>query len=80
MTDTDKKTEKLYRKMLLALSGEERMEMCFSMLNSAKKIIISSLPVNLTPKEVKRELFLRLYGSDFNEDEKKKIIQHITAA
>ena len=74
MNDTHPIIKNLYHKMLMEKSNEERMLMGFSMLESAKKMILLSLKNN---KNLKGELFKRLYKNDFNEKKLKKIIKYI---
>jgi len=47
----------------MARSGVERLRMAASMLESAKAIIISSLPKNLPEDELRQQLFRRIYGA-----------------
>lgn len=77
MNDTHPEIEKKYREMLMSLSREERMKMAFSMFDAAKKIIYASLPENMDEIEKKVQLFLRIYGNDFDDVQKQKIITRI---
>lgn len=62
MNDTSPEVEKLYREMLMARSGEERMMMGALMFDAAREMVIASLPKDLEPMEFKRRLFERIYG------------------
>ena len=62
MNDTSPEVEKLYREMLMARSGEERMLMGALMFDAAREMVIASLPKDLPPMEFKRRLFERIYG------------------
>ena len=75
MSDTNKDFSVLYDQMLMRLSGEDRLHLCSSMFDTARKIIISSLPKNISAAELKKQLFLRLYADDFGSEEKELIIQ-----
>jgi hypothetical protein len=44
------------------------------MFETVREIVLSSLPENLSDKELSRELFLRFYRTDFDESEIEKII------
>ncbi len=71
MKDTSDKIESIYNDMLMKKTPEERIKMCFSMLNTAKKIVLSTFK---DKKNWRQEMFLRFYSDDFTKDQKKKII------
>lgn len=77
MKDTSKDVSNLYSSMLDKLTGQERMQMCSNMFDVARELIIASFPKDLSEKEKRRLLFLRLYGQDFSEEEKEKILQSL---
>lgn len=78
MQDTDETTEKIYRELMSQKSGQERMKMAFSMFRFAGKLVLSSLrKKGVKDDELRKEAFLRIYGDDFSEDEKRKIIKRI---
>jgi len=80
MLDTDEITEKIYRGLMSQKSGEERMKMAFSMFRFAGKLVLSSLrEKGVKENDLRKEAFLRIYGKDFNEDEKREIIERIEA-
>lgn len=58
-------------------SGEEKLLMALSMFETARELVIASLPKDISESELRKELFLRFYGNDFDEDEKIKIIQRL---
>jgi hypothetical protein len=53
----------------MARSGPERMRMASSMFDSARRLILASLPQNLTPAEQRLRLRERLYGDELCRDE-----------
>jgi hypothetical protein len=55
-------------------SGEEKLLIALSMFETARELVISSLPSNLSDEELRKELFLRFYGNDFSINEKEKIL------
>ena len=62
--------EKKYRDMLLKLSGEERLKMGFSMHHLSKCLVLAAIRKEhpqASESKVRRELFLRFYGTDFEE-------------
>ncbi len=62
MTDTPPEIEKLFRERLMALTGEQRLRMAASMFDSACRMVIASLPLDLPPAERRERLIERLYG------------------
>ena len=61
----------------MKMTGEERVMIAASMYDTAREIVLSSLPPNLTEKEKRVQLFLRFYGHEFSAEEKEKIISHL---
>lgn len=77
MNDTSREMEKRYYAMLMERSGKERLEMGCSMYDAARAIVKSSIlneNPGLTSSELKERIFLRFYGLDFSESQKRKII------
>lgn len=68
MNDTTPEISIIYRQMLMARSGEERIWMCASMFDSARELVIASLPKDLTPREFKKQLYERTYGESLPDD------------
>jgi len=62
MTDTSPEIAELVRQRLMARSSEERFLMGVRMFDAAREMVLASLPAGLTPEELKRQLFQRLYG------------------
>jgi hypothetical protein len=62
MTDTPPEIAEMIRKMIMARSGEERFMMGVNSFEAARAIVLASLPENLSPEELKRQLFQRIYG------------------
>jgi len=78
MKDTDRDTQKKYRELMLKKSGEERLKMGFDMFRFASKFIISSLrEKGVEDSDLRKEVFLRVYGNDFSEEEKRNIIARL---
>ena len=77
LSDTSPEMEKRYHAMLMERSGQERLEMGCSMYDAARAIVRSSIlneNPGLTEGELKERIFLRFYGLDFSETQKRKII------
>jgi hypothetical protein len=62
MTDTPQEITELVRQKLLARSGAERFVMGARMYDAARAMVVASLPAGLSPDELKRQLFHRVYG------------------
>ena len=57
-------------------TGEEKLLIALSMFETARELVISSLPKNLSERELRKALFLRFYGNDFSTNEKEKILNN----
>jgi hypothetical protein len=62
MTDTSPEVAEMVRARLMALSGAERFRMGTQMFDAARRMVLASLPPDLTEAERKRRLFERIYG------------------
>lgn len=81
MNDTSIKIQRIYHEMLLSKSSLQRLRMASRMYDSAKKLAISGLlreREHLDPSKLREELFLRIYGNDFSERDKERIIAKIS--
>lgn len=63
MTDTSPEVAEMVRARLMAKSGAERFRMGVEMFEAARRLVLASLPADLTETERKRQLFERLYGT-----------------
>jgi len=79
MTDTPEHIALEYRKRLMALSPATRIAMACDMFGTAKALARANLiQVGVTDeREIRRQLFLRFYGSEFSESQKAKILAHL---
>ena len=62
MTDTSPEIAEMVRARLMALSGAERFRMGVQMFEAARRMVLASLPADLTETERKCRLFERIYG------------------
>ena len=74
MNDTVPEIENKLNQIYLSKSGEERLLIALQMFETARKIVMSSLPENVSEEELRKELFLRFYGNDFDESLKEEIL------
>ena len=59
----------MMRDKIMARSGEDRFVMGAQMSESARETVKASLPSGLSKMEQRRELFRRLYGDEFRDDQ-----------
>ena len=62
MTDTPPEIAEMVRKRLMTFSGSERFMMGVRMFDAARRMVIASMPAELSGFERKRFLFERIYG------------------
>lgn len=80
MKDTSPEMEELFRKKVMARTGVERLKMGCSMFDTAKELIHASFRnqgIPLAGPEYREKLFLRTYGTDFDDDTLTKIVLHL---
>jgi hypothetical protein len=65
MNDTRPEAAAILLKLFKGKSGEERIKIASSMFDTAKKLVLDSLPKHLSKKEIRQQLFLRFYINDF---------------
>ena len=74
MKDTPEAIEKRYKAMLKKKSNEERLKMGCSMFKLASSFMISSLiDKGIRSDELKKHIFLRIYGNDFDKEIRDRI-------
>ena len=80
MNDTRPEIAEKYRQMLLSRSGEERLRMGSSMNATARALIRGSVLARdpqASPATLRRALFLRLYGHEFDAEAREKILARL---
>lgn len=68
MDDTAPEVRDLYRRMLMELTGEDRLIRGAFMYDAAREMVLASLPRGLSPEEVRSRLFERFYGESLPGD------------
>ncbi len=66
--DTDPEFEKMWHARWLQKTPQERAKFAFSMFSSARKIILATMPKNLSEAEQKRYIYERTYGEALPAD------------
>jgi hypothetical protein len=78
MNDTPSEIEQKYLEMLMERSGEERLKMGCSMHSIARALVKASVlekgPL-ASPATLRRALFLRFYGHEFDAEARDKILR-----
>ena len=83
MNDTPPEMEARYRDMLMQRSGEERLKMGCVMRETARALVEASIreqDPQATPEAVRKGLFLRFYGHEFDAESRAKILAAIESA
>lgn len=78
MNDTSKETLVRFQNMIMKRKPIERLLMGFSMYDTARQIVLSSIKAQnskLSANRIREKLFLWFYGNEFTETQKKKIIK-----
>ena len=81
MNDASVKMAEFYQELIMQRSGEERLEMGCSMFDTAKEIIKSSIRnqnPTITLTELRKAVFIRFYGQEFDKDYLQKVCQNLT--
>lgn len=76
MTDTHKSIQLRFERMMADRVPMERLRMGSSMFDTAKTIVRDSIVAQhpgISSQELKKEIFLRFYGQEFNKVQIKKI-------
>ncbi len=77
MNNSENSVEKVYRKMLMKLPGKKRLLMSLSMSRLSFEIMVCGIMEKYGSRELKKHVFLRMYGNDFTDNEKEKILESI---
>ena len=82
MFDTHPEIAVRFRDLMMSKTGQERLLMGCSMYDTAKRIVLNSIcnrQPKITDAELKREIFLRFYGQEFSESDRKKYLSVLTS-
>ena len=80
MNDTDPRIEKIYSDMMKSKSGAEKLKMGCSMFSTSKALIATGIRhqhPDISDIDLKIAVFLKLYGDDFDEEQKQKITAYL---
>lgn len=68
LMDTTREIEELQNELWMKRSAQERAKFMFGMFATARKVVIASLPKNLSEREFKEQLYFRTYGEHLPDD------------
>jgi len=77
MKDTSEAMAVRFQKMIMKRNPEERLLMGCSMFDTAREIVKNAIMEQhpgISPEKMTEKVFLRFYGPEFNEAEKRKIL------
>ena len=80
MNDTPPEMEARYRDMLMQRSGEERLIMGCAMRDTARILVEASIreqDPQATSETIRKGLFLRFYGHEFDAESRARILAAI---
>jgi hypothetical protein len=83
MKDTPPEMDARYRDMLMQQSGEERLTMGCAMRETARALVEASIleqDPQATSEAVRKGIFLRFYGHEFDAESRAKILAAIESA
>jgi hypothetical protein len=83
MNDTSPEMEARYRDMLMQRSGEERLIMGCAMRDTARILVEASIreqDPRATSETIRKGLFLRFYGHEFDAESRARILAAIETA
>lgn len=64
--------------MLMKVPGKKRLLMSLSMSRMSLEIMVCGIREKYGDRDLKKHVFLRMYGNDFTDKEKEKILEFIT--
>ena len=80
MKDTPQAVQDLYRTLLMARPGVERLKMGCAMFDASRALARANIEAHLhTDSDIRVSLFLRTYGRDFDSDTVAQIIARLSA-
>ena len=83
MNDTPREIDERYRAMLMQRSGEERLMMGCAMRETSRALVEAAIleqNPHATVEALRKGVFLRFYGHEFDSDVRAKILAAIELA
>lgn len=79
MNDTTPEMRKKQLEIIMKMTPQQRFEEGMRMIEFTRKVVENSIlqkNPNLTPTELKIEVFKRYYGKEFSEEQQELIFEH----
>jgi hypothetical protein len=68
LMDTTREIEEMQNELWMKKTPQERARFASAMFAAGRKVVIASLPKDLSEKELKRQFYLRTYGEHLPND------------
>ncbi len=68
LKDTTREVEEMQNDLWMRRSTADRAEFMFGMFATARRLLINSLPKNLSERELKKQIYERTYGEPLPAD------------
>lgn len=68
MADTTREIEELQNELWMKKTPQERARFAAAMSAAGKNAVIASLPKKISEKDLKKQLYFRIYGENLPED------------
>ncbi len=68
LKDTTREIEEMQNNLWMKRTTTERARFMFGMFATARRVLIASLPNDLTEKEFKKQIYQRTYGEPLPDD------------
>lgn len=75
--DTSPDVASRYRAMLLARSPSDRVVMACGMFDTARALVLASLPAPATQADRRIHLFVRTYGAEFDRETAARVVDRL---
>ena len=66
--DTTREIEEMQNDLWMKRTVRERAEFMFGMFSTARRVLIASLPQDLSERELKKQIYFRTYGEQLPAD------------
>lgn len=68
LMDTTREIEEMQNKLWMERTPQQRAQFASAMFAACRKVIVASLPKDLSEREFKEQLYFRTYGEHLPED------------
>ena len=68
LMDTTREMEELQNELWMKRTTQERAKFMFGMFATARRLMIQSLPKDLSERELKKQIYFRTYGEHLPDD------------